>query len=188
MPVRCMPWLDASTSRRLTTCLSRRIGWRRPQRCDFGQDLQHDRPRYYTGNTPNVRVANTSHPRADGSTLAVEPSPRMPLGMPRQHHMVIGQRLGHTAGPAITSSGAVEVIWSLGVTITTGRSLGIPLASAISAQTMRPSWRDPGIPVPCVPSERLRLVPFKPLRGRRGNLGHLRPIDLGRALLGVLLR
>ena len=91
-------WLDAGTSRRLTACLSRRIGWRRQQRRDLGQDLQHDRPRDYTGNIPNVRVANTRHPRADGGTLAVEPSPRMPLGMPRQQHMVMGQRLGDTAG------------------------------------------------------------------------------------------
>src|SRR5215468_6436700 len=88
----------------------------------------------------------------------------------------------------MTSSGTVGAIRSLGVTITTGRSLEIPFASAISAQTMRPNWSEPGIPVPCVPSERLGLLPFKPLLERRGDSGHLRPVDLSRALLGLLLR
>src|SRR5262245_53232593 len=89
---------------------------------------------------------------------------------------------------AMTSSGATGVIRALGVTSTAGHSLGMPLASAISTQTMRPSWRDPGIPAPYGSSERLRLVPFKPLLGRRGDLDHLRPIDFGRNLLGLLLR
>ena len=52
---------------------------------------------------------------------------------------------------------------------------------------MRPSWSGQGIPILCVPSERLGLIPFKPLLGRRGDLRHLRPLDLGRALLGLPL-
>jgi hypothetical protein len=86
---------------------------------------------------------------------------------------------------AMTSNGAAGVMRSLGVTITAGRSLGIPFASAMSAQTIRPNWSGPGIPVPCVRSKRLRLVLFKPVLGRRGDLRHLRPIDLGRELLQV---
>ena len=133
-------------------------------------------------------MANTSHPCAHGSTLAVEPGPRIPLSMPRQQHMVMGQRLGNTAGHRddIQRCGrGNSVAWSDN---RHGRSLGNPFASAIAAQTMRPNWSDFGIfPVPCVPSKRLGFVSLKPLLRWRRDLGHLRPIHLSRTLLGLLL-
>ena len=60
--------------------------------------LQQIKARWDPRNVFHHALSNTSHPRADGSTLAVEPGPRMPLGLPRQQHMIVGQRLGYTAG------------------------------------------------------------------------------------------
>jgi hypothetical protein len=59
---------------------------------------------------------------------------------------------------------------------------------SVADPAARHSRSDPGIPVPHVPSERLGFLAFKPLLGRRGDASRLRPVDLGRMLLGILLR
>src|SRR5437016_3817598 len=54
------------------------------------------------GTTPAISRMSVWRIRAThvqtAAPLAVEPGSRMPLGMPRQQHMVIGQWLGDTAG------------------------------------------------------------------------------------------
>jgi len=112
----------------------------------------------------------------------------MPLGMPRQQHMVMGQRLRDAAGNSNDlqrSHGSDAVAWG----DNHGRA---QFAHAIRVRNVRPDntteleW--PRHVNPLWSSKRLGFIPFKPLLGRRGDLYHLRPIDVSRELLGLILR
>ena len=74
-------------------------------------------------------------------TNAVEPGPRMPLSMPRQQHMVMGQRLGNTAGHRDDIQRCAAPAWSA------SSLLGDRLDNGRHAPSLRP---------PCAPLSRPR--------------------------------
>src|SRR6266545_2132866 len=112
----------------------------------------------------------------------------MSLGLPRQQYMVMGQRLGYTARHR---DDIQRRSWSDPVARGDNHHRA-QLGNTVRVRNFCPDnateleWLSHTCP--CVLLERLGLFAFKPLLGRRRVLGHLRPVDLGRALLGLLLR